>query len=179
MVIREIGCHSQELNTCYFVCRLVSPGVGRLLYRVRAMHQKSFITLFLVILLLLISARIGSAQSSSGGLPRSMKGYELYSWQTRGQWYFSLVTGTNRRKTYREVTSPKVRVKGVEELKRKLGLLPRGEEISWSTHLMRGMALPPRAIINEVVDYCRRRGLVLRADGSREHCLGGAYNILL
>jgi hypothetical protein len=127
------------------------------------MNQKSMVALFLVLLLLLISPRLSFAQTASdSSLPHSMKGYELYSWRTRGQWYFSLVTGTNRQKTYREVTSPKARVKGVEGLKGKLDLLPRGEEISWSTHLMRKMTLPPRSIINKIVDYCRRRGLVLR-----------------
>jgi hypothetical protein len=126
------------------------------------MNQKSLLALILVMLLLLISPRIGFAQSSCGDLPHSMKGYELYSWQTRGQWYFSLVTGTNRQKTYREVTSPRARVKGVTGLKRKLDLVSRGEEIFWSAHLIRGMTLPPRGIINDVIDYCRRRGFVLK-----------------
>jgi hypothetical protein len=125
-------------------------------------NQKSLIALSLVILLLLTSPDLGFAQSASGGFSRSMKGYELYSWQTRGQWYFSLVIGTNRQKTYGEITSTRARVKGIEGLKRKLDLLPRGEEIFWSTHLMRRMKLPPKDIIKEVVDYCREKGLILR-----------------
>jgi len=126
------------------------------------MKRKSLLALILVLLLLLISPRISFAQSGSDDFPRSMKGYELYSWQNRGHWYFSLVIGTNRQKTYREVTSSRARIKGVVGLKRKLDLVPRGEEIFWSNHLMRGMTLPPGKIINDVVDYCRRRGLVLR-----------------
>ncbi len=133
------------------------------------MNQKLLAALSLVILLLLISPGPGCAQSASGGLPHSMKGYELYSWKTRGQWYFSLVIGTNRQKTYREVTSAKARVKGIAGLKRKLDLLSRGEEIFWSTHLMRRMTLPPRDMINEVVDYCRERGLVLRVGSQAAH----------
>jgi hypothetical protein len=140
------------------------------------MNQKSLAALSLVILLLLISPQPSCAQSASNGFPHSMKGYELYSWKTRGQWYFSLVTGTNRQKTYLEVTSAKARVKGIEGLKRKLDLLSRGEEISWSTHLMRRMALPPRDIINEVVDYCRERGLVLRVDSRRHTASNNSLN---
>jgi hypothetical protein len=126
------------------------------------MNQVSFGTLFLVVFLLLSGYQTSFAQSMRGSLPHSMKGYELYSWQTRQQWYFSLVAGTNRQKTYQEITSPSIRIKGIERLKRKLDLLPRGEELSWSTHRMRRMILPPRAITNEIVDYCQRRGLVLR-----------------
>jgi hypothetical protein len=32
-------------------------------------------------------------------LPRSFKGYELYSWEEEGQWHFTLITGTDRTKT--------------------------------------------------------------------------------
>jgi hypothetical protein len=38
-------------------------------------------------------------------LPRSFKGYELYSWEEEGQWHFTLITGTNRIKTIEEITS--------------------------------------------------------------------------
>ena len=128
------------------------------------MNQISFVTLFLVVLLLLGGYQTSVAQSTRNGLPHSMKGYELHSWQTRGQWYFSLVAGTNRQKTYQEITSPRVRIKGIERLKRELDLLPTGEELSWSTHRMRRMTVPPRAITDEIIDYCHRRGLVLRID---------------
>ena len=128
------------------------------------MNQKSFVALFLMILLLLGGYLPSVAQSTGDGLPHSMKGYELYSWRTRRQWYFSLVAGTNRQKTYQEITSPRFRIKGIERLKRKLDLLPKGEELFWSTHRMRRMTLPPRAIIDEIVDYCKKRGLVLMTD---------------
>ena len=53
------------------------------------------------------------AQSRDATLPHSMKGYELYSWKSRGEWLFSLLIGTNRLKTFREVSSRKIRVPGV------------------------------------------------------------------
>nr|MDQ3817143.1 hypothetical protein [Acidobacteriota bacterium] len=65
------------------------------------------------------------------------------SWEARGGWYFALLTGTNRLKTRREVAAPKTRLRGVEALKRKLGLLAEGEEVSWATGLVAGTAFPP------------------------------------
>jgi hypothetical protein len=91
-----------------------------------------------------------------------MKGYELYSWKFRGEWYFSLLVGTNRLKSRKEVTSLKVRVKGVEALKLRLNRLSRGEEVSWSEGLIPRMVLPSDNIIKEVETYCNQQGLILR-----------------
>jgi hypothetical protein len=42
----------------------------------------------------------------------SMKGYELYSWREKssGDWYFALLPGTNRLKTYDEITAPQTQL---------------------------------------------------------------------
>jgi hypothetical protein len=102
------------------------------------------------------------AQQRGNGLPHSMKGYELYSWQARGQWYFSLVVGTNRQKTFAEIAAPRSRIKGLAELKRKLDLLPKGEDLIWSARRMPKTKLPPKTIVDEIIAYCRDRGLNLR-----------------
>lgn len=102
------------------------------------------------------------AQADGAGLPHSMKGYELYSWQVRGTWYFSLIVGTNRQKTVSEVTSSRVRIKGTESLLRKLALLPAGEEVSWSSHRLPRMRLPPRKVVYRVNSFCRQQGIILR-----------------
>ncbi len=39
-------------------------------------------------------------------LPRSMKGYELYSWKSGTAWRFTLITGTTRLTTLAELASP-------------------------------------------------------------------------
>ncbi len=36
-------------------------------------------------------------------IPKSLKGYELYSWQKGNDWFFSLVVGTNRNKSVAEI----------------------------------------------------------------------------
>ena len=70
-------------------------------------------------------------------LPPSLKGYELYSWPEGSDWYFTLITGTNRTKTLAEITSQdsiieeggwvKITVLGLQELEFVLDRLPRSE----------------------------------------------------
>jgi hypothetical protein len=108
--------------------------------------------------------QVGIAQSRGAKLPRSMKGYELYSWEARGEWYFALLIGTNRLKTRHEVSAPQARVRGVEALKRKLDLLAEGEEVLWRTGLVPRTALPPEKIVKEVKTHCDRRGIILRVN---------------
>src|SRR5947207_9582546 len=104
------------------------------------------------------------AQSRDSTLPQSMKGYELYSWKSRGEWYFSLLIGTNRLKTFGEVSSPKTRVRGVKALKARLNQLAANEELTWSAGLVSRTVLPPEQIVDEVKRYCERRGIVLRVN---------------
>ena len=63
---------------------------------------------------------------------RSMKGYELYSRQIDDVWYFSLLPGTNRLKTFTEISAPEVQVRGLDALKLVLDQLPSGEQLFWS-----------------------------------------------
>src|SRR2546423_13466191 len=65
------------------------------------------ITIMVVASLLFGCCQASLAQSCDATLPHSMKGYELYSWKSRGEWHFSLLIGTNRLKTFSEVNSPK------------------------------------------------------------------------
>ncbi|HKQ99344.1 MAG TPA: hypothetical protein VJT09_01650 [Pyrinomonadaceae bacterium] len=122
----------------------------------------SYATSILILILLAGCCLASRAQSGQAKLPRSMKGYELYSWKVRGEWYFSLLVGTNRLKTYKEVTSPKVRLKGVTALKSKLAQLSEGEEVSWAATLAPRTILPPDGIIEDLRSYCERHGIILR-----------------
>ncbi|HEX8708697.1 MAG TPA: hypothetical protein VF723_10685 [Pyrinomonadaceae bacterium] len=113
------------------------------------------------------------AQSDDAARARSMKGHELYSWRARGGWYFSLLVGTNRLKSYAEVTSRRVRIGGVAALKRELGKLPAGEEVFWSSGRLRGLSLPPPRIVEELRAYCERRGV--RLVGAAEPRAGRSF----
>jgi len=62
-----------------------------------------------------------------------MKGYEMYSWKRDGAWSFALVPGTNRTKTYQEITSGQSVHKGMEAIKAELRKLPKGSTVVWLT----------------------------------------------
>lgn len=74
-------------------------------------------------------------------LPRSMKGYELYSWLEEDEWQFTLITGTDRNKNLEEIISTEdyiseagwmqIHVTGIDAIKVVLGKLHQGEEIFW------------------------------------------------
>ena len=114
-------------------------------------------------------------------LPHSGKGYELYSWPAEqgDEWRFTLITGTNRLKTYEEIVSAedivggggwvKVSVSGTEALKALLRQLPRGEVVTWigedwleQVGVPAGsIQLPAKDMIDEIEGYCRQLGLKL------------------
>jgi len=109
-------------------------------------------------------------------LPRSMKGYELYSWEDNGQWHYTLITGTNRVKTMEEIASGEdfiseigwvnVHVVGVDAVKDVLSRLPRGESIFWCGELHLGdtmgsikLELPPKLVVDAISEYAKQCGL--------------------
>jgi hypothetical protein len=93
--------------------------------------------------------------------PESMKGYELYSWQVEGEWHFALVVGTNRIKTYDEVSVPGVPVRGLDAIRAELDLLPAGEQVLWTAGRVPDTVPPPDELITEIERYCTQRGLRL------------------
>ena len=108
-------------------------------------------------------------------LPRSLKGYELYSWEEEGQWHFTFITGTNRIKTLEEMTSEedfisetgwvKIHVVGVDAIKDVLSHLPEGESVFWCDELHIGQPteidfqLPPEQVTDAIEEYANLRGL--------------------
>ncbi len=113
--------------------------------------------------------------------PHSMKGYELFSWQADGEWYFTLITGTNRMKSFEEIITAgntvsedgfvKVSVRGIDQLQIMLGLLPSGEDVVWSGMDLGGqvptdtiyLTLPPDEMIDEVKAFSVPLGIHLTA----------------
>jgi len=91
---------------------------------------------------------------------QSMKGYELYSWKEDGQWYFSVLIGTNREKTLQEIQAPESRLKGLEELQPLLESIPVGQYMTWLSR--ESLAFPPEETLKHVQEICQKQGLELR-----------------
>ncbi|MGD1992515.1 MAG: hypothetical protein PVI59_04905 [Anaerolineae bacterium] len=112
-------------------------------------------------------------------LPHSMKGYELYSWIGEGEdgWIYTLVTGTNRDKSYAELAAPenvvtedgwiKLTVRGTDALESVLDLLPEDETIIWfDAGQLEGApamerAFPDPAVVREIERACQQREIHL------------------
>jgi hypothetical protein len=100
----------------------------------------------------------------------SMKGWELYSWPNGNDWNYSILVGTNRVKSYEEVTGNKIIVTGKDSLKMVLDKFPENENILWigKEWLSRcwgsdygNLSLPDNKTINEIKEYCTQKKLIL------------------
>jgi hypothetical protein len=100
----------------------------------------------------------------------SMKGWELYSWKNSGdgKWSFSLLPGTNRIKSYEEVTGEHSALYGLSPLIEALGGLPEGEWVAWVTGRIAvpegkpGFSRPPPDIVEKIASFCEKRALKFR-----------------
>ena len=119
-----------------------------------------------------------TADISASLLPSSFKGYELYSWSVGDDWYFTLITGTNRNKTLAEITSQesifeqdgrvKITVLGIHELLLVLDRLPSSEQIFWLdgkrldvSEDISKIVIPPGDVVDQVLKHSSQRGLEL------------------
>ncbi|MHB1354992.1 MAG: hypothetical protein ACYCZF_03335 [Anaerolineae bacterium] len=96
---------------------------------------------------------------------RSMKGWEIYSWQVDGVWYYALLVGTNRNKTLEEVQDPAVRLESIEMLKERLSQLAEGEWVTWLVLDYGGLELPPQSVQDEMLAWAEEQGLNLQGAG--------------
>jgi len=111
-------------------------------------------------------------------LPDSVKGYELYSWQTGEDWVYTLIAGTNRSKSFAEITSKgnlledgfiKITVTQLEDLKTLLGRLPAGTEVFWSGIDLTGQvkegtvyfSYPPKETLDEMIKWAEELDIQL------------------
>jgi len=99
-----------------------------------------------------------------------MKGWELYSWPDGDGWKYSVLMGTNRIKTYKEVTQNKIVVSGTEMLKLLLDKLPENESIFWISREWLGRcwgsnygnpSLPDPLTVKKIKEYCSNKNLIL------------------
>ena len=91
--------------------------------------------------------------------PESMKGYELYSWQEGSQWKFSILVGTNRKKTLDEIKAEETVLHGIEALTAALEQMPAGQYIIWSSR--ETLSFPPAEVVEQIEATCTEQGLIL------------------
>jgi hypothetical protein len=118
----------------------------------------------LLISLILLALLLNACQKANPLIPEpgveSMKGYELYSWEKDGEWYFSILIGTNREKTIEEIQSSDATLKGMDELKAELESIPAGQYVTWWA-APEPLAFPPENLIQQVQKICKDQGLEL------------------
>jgi hypothetical protein len=106
---------------------------------------------------------------SSAKQKLAFKGYELYSWQSEGEWRFALVPGTNRLKNWSELNAAAA---SEGEVRRALAKLPRGERVSWCPHRVEGggpaLEEPPPHRVELLLDVARRSEVDLIVCGQDE-----------
>lgn len=127
--------------------------------------KKEVLLLIAIPIIALVSC--GTAATTPAPLPHSAKGYEIYSWQQRGEWRFTLIVGTNRMKFADEIipstTSATSDMRGIS-LDALLGTLARlhsGEWVFWNTLPGTATAFPPQEIIGRVTARAQQSGLQL------------------
>lgn len=101
------------------------------------------------------------------------KGYELYSWEIKNHWYYSLLPATDHAKTYEEITAPGVVQRDTAGLKARLKKLPKGELVVWMSDAPPGAAKsaagqglnvkhPSRTRIKNIREICNKLGIKLK-----------------
>lgn len=124
-----------------------------------------------VVLALLVVARVGFSMPAQPQSSQENPGpaFQLYSWgDANGDWNFSILPDTNRQKTVAEVFNPKVTLKGLEQLKRKLSAMPTGSHVVWFDRLTLGGAkvkgseslkYPPDQVVAEIRQHAQTRSI--------------------
>ena len=112
------------------------------------------------------------ALAVSAQAAQAMKGYELYSWKAKGRWHYAVLVGTNRAKSYDEITTQANERIGIAALTSELEKLPRGETLFWRSAAHPGVTkprangspileLPSRHRIKHIKAICERLGIRL------------------
>ena len=128
-------------------------------------EKLAVVALVTSVLAIVVGCRHPTQRSTDASARPAFKGIELYSWEEDEKWYFALVPGTNRIKTYAEISSADVRIQGMRALEQALDRLPEGEQVFWSTQRVPNTTLPPRDIVDAIAVYCRQRGIHLEQAG--------------
>ncbi len=97
----------------------------------------------------------------------SLKGFELYSWETNSIWQFALLTGTNRLRSKQEIIDPELNsnIYQSKEIINRIDQLPANSEIFWLFRTAEQndqfFTLPDEKIYGEIKELCDQKGINL------------------
>jgi hypothetical protein len=107
--------------------------------------------LALLLLLFGFSALVVPTQAQERPVQKAFKGIELYSWQdSKGDWLFALLPGTNRLKSETEVKRKENQISGAEELEKHFMRLAEGELVFWFHRYLKGFAYPDEKMMKQI-----------------------------
>ncbi len=133
---------------------------------VRRRPARPFVGLLLIaVALVMVGAVFAAGCGDSPEPPKtSMKGWELYSWQENGRWYFSLLEGTNRAKTVAEIRATDARLEGIDGLRPALQSVAAGQSVTWWTPSWAegAVSFPPAEMVAQVRSLCDKQELQLQ-----------------
>ncbi len=76
------------------------------------------------------ATKISSDSTDKNIVPKkSMKGFDLYAWKKDGNMFFTLLRGTNRNKTSKEIYDIKNAVEGMSSIENKMNEIDTGQYI--------------------------------------------------
>jgi hypothetical protein len=127
--------------------------------------MKKIVVMLAVVILAMLAA--GCQNGSGSEFPSYMLatptmteyGYEMYSWQEGGEWYFALVEHNFEKRTIDEIKNSEWVVKGLEKFKESLQYMHKGEWIFWTEYVIEGTVLPERSVLYDIVEYCKTLGI--------------------
>jgi hypothetical protein len=92
----------------------------------------------------------------------AFKGMELYSWLENGAWHYALLHGTNRNKSWPEVSAAAL---DEAALRAALARLAVGEMVFWQSGLEGKLSIPPAAKVAELEQLCQSLKIQLSLPG--------------
>jgi hypothetical protein len=97
-----------------------------------------FVRKIAAVMLLMLVASVSYGQRGQAPL----KGYQLFTWKEKGHWHYSLLPGTNRERTYAEITAPPAVIVGTSNFESELKRLPKGTQVLWQSDAPAGIKAP-------------------------------------
>ena len=105
------------------------------------------------------------SQETARKMFSAVKMFELYSWQSGGDWSYALIDAGKPLKTFAQITRRRNNAKTSAELLFQLSALAAGEEVYWNLRLIKGFSYPPEDEIQKITAYCKSRSIRLEMIG--------------